>query len=109
MSLITRHAPLHTEAAPQALGVVERKLWAAVLEMFWHEYQQPELRKPHREQDALWLQSDFVFPGSFVWICEQLGLDPEATRAVMMSATFRGSRHARLLKPLPAYRVEKDE
>lgn len=70
----------------------ERRLWVAVLENAWDE--------ARRDYDGVlvWIMSDSQRPGAFVWVCEALGLDPEAVRKAWPKGkpgTVRGARWRR--------------
>lgn len=41
-----------------------------------------EIYLPHVRQAVRWLLSDSVHPGSFLWICEVAGYDPEHIRKI---------------------------
>jgi hypothetical protein len=56
----------------------EQKLWQAVLVMAVSD-----LRNEHRESAQAWVASDVEAVGSFHWICDILGIDPEYVRSAL--------------------------
>lgn len=73
-----RKPALRTQAEPTITeGAAERRLWGAVLESVRHELwsEQPDKAREY-------LDSRHFGPGSFLWVCEFLDLDPDAVRRV---------------------------
>jgi hypothetical protein len=54
----------------------ERDLWAAVLGVAFEDLGDTAMG----DRTRLWFESDDYEPGSFLWICDHLGLDVSATR-----------------------------
>lgn len=70
----------------------ERKLWASVLENAWDE------ARSDYDGVYVWVASDSWRVGSFRWVCDTLGLDPEAVRKVWPKGkpgTVHGARWRR--------------
>lgn len=45
-----------------------------------------------RPETLEWVESDATWPFSYLWICEQLDLDPDVMRAAMLNAEDTGRR-----------------
>ena len=59
----------------------EQTLWASVLTLAMQDLSGPDhLAKPARA----WFSSRNTSLGSLIWICDQLGLDPNAVRQKML-------------------------
>lgn len=55
----------------------EQNLWMSVLTLAMQDLSGPDhLAKPARA----WFCSKVTTPGSLIWVCDQLGLDPNAVR-----------------------------
>ena len=72
----------------------ERKLWLAVLNRARMDYAgQAYLgRDREAERAADWFGSEGIEPGSFVWLCTVLGIQPDAVRASLPQEKIRASR-----------------
>jgi hypothetical protein len=75
---------LQTEQ-PCHLMISERRLWVAVLEQAIIDLSGPNgvrggERRRLRTFSRLWFTSDNDQPGSFLWVCESLQLDPSWVR-----------------------------
>ncbi|MEO5340384.1 MAG: hypothetical protein H7837_07705 [Magnetococcus sp. MYC-9] len=57
-------------------GVPEIDLWASVIQQALADLDNPRYR---REAEG-WLESDSLEPGSFLFICDALGLEPDRIR-----------------------------
>lgn len=67
-------------------GVLERRFVAAVkTEAEWLAG-----AKAARDQAITWLVSDDTAPGSFRWVCDLLGLEPDAVRRERRAAMREG-------------------
>ena len=60
----------------------ERDLWAAVLDLAFEDLADTATGDGTR----LWFESDNYEPGSFLWICDHLGLDVSATRRAALES-----------------------
>ena len=94
MNLVGPHqrGPIGARTPTGGGATNERRLWAAVLEHAWEE--------ARRDYDGVlvWVMGEGRRPGAFVWVCEALGLDPDAVRAVWPKGkpgTVHGARWRR--------------
>jgi hypothetical protein len=71
-------APISPISSPGRL-TCEKRLWQAVLLMTVFDLRNP--LSSVREDAQAWLTSDLEEVGSFYWVCDILGLDPEYIRA----------------------------
>lgn len=87
-------------AAPAALYHPEKALWCAVLESWWADRQTQTTsdsgaRRAVNDADLAWLFSDQIYPTSFAWICEMIGIDPAWTRRQMLATPHQGRQGRR--------------
>jgi hypothetical protein len=77
------------EACPPATDC--RKLWVAVLrDVFTVKKNRHSVYfQAQYERDRLWVSADRDEPGSFVWLCGQLGVSPEWIRHAYFSDSVR--------------------
>ena len=66
-----------------------RDLWASVLTIAAQDL----ARRGPRQATVEWLESDVVYPGSFVWVCGVLQLDAESVRQKMLAGKGRPKPH----------------
>lgn len=77
------------------LTTPERQLWAAVLLRAIKDiaglntYLPPVVRTCVQRSAKTWIESPVCGPGSFLWICDRLGLDAEAVRRQVLKAPSR--------------------
>lgn len=64
----------------------ERALWASVLQMAGRD-----LIAPWGAEARAWFASEVVAPGSFVWVCQMLGLEPSALRRQLVVGCALGT------------------
>ena len=59
-------------------GIAEIDLWASVLNQAMADFYDPH----YSHEVASWMRSPLIEPGSFIFICETLGLEPNRVRSV---------------------------
>ena len=72
-----------------------QQLWSAVLHRSLQDLDPRKLYASPANTGALaaqWFQSDDEQPGSFLWICLHLGLDPATIRSRLPQEKIRASR-----------------
>jgi hypothetical protein len=77
---MNRREPYRTDTLPPTLAGKERALWVAVLEAARDELHSDATPAKDRESLRAWFASEEVVCQSYAWICEVLGLDPDAVR-----------------------------
>jgi hypothetical protein len=89
MSYESTPAGILNEFQPQndhASVAGERRLWRAILRKAFEDVKGLHLHGTFYERNTIqvsageWFMSDAQEPGSFLWVCSQLGLDPSALR-----------------------------
>lgn len=77
--------------ARHSTSTPERKLWAAVLEGCRDDLRlaasvkaSPSINTANAEREREWLCSPSFVPQSFLWVCDVLDLEPEATRELLL-------------------------
>jgi hypothetical protein len=64
----------------------ERRLWRAIIQTAFQDLEGVHVNGTPYERRAVkvsaeqWFKSDCEEPGTFLWVCSQLGLDPGAIR-----------------------------
>lgn len=77
--------------AKESSDAGERRLWCAVLALAIEDLSSGNYRAVLARS---WIASREAEPGSFLWICEELGLDPEAIRRRVISPAHAFGPHS---------------
>jgi hypothetical protein len=65
----------------------ERQLWTAVLRLAFEDLENRKIAPRAR----FWFNSSKTGPGSFLWVCENLELDPKSIRRRVLEVIERGA------------------
>jgi hypothetical protein len=69
--------------------IEERRLWLAVLELAIMDLRNRKERPALRYLTELWFTSNNHKPGSFLWVCDSLNLDPSWLRRRLFAIVDR--------------------